>query len=85
MTTPTRKRKKAAPKTFKAAYDILKTNAAELQQQDEPDIDNLMTTGLSDSLATGCPLHSTNFRTMFIGVMPISLVKLVPIPKLVLI
>ena len=25
MTTPTRKRKKAAPKTFKAAYDILKT------------------------------------------------------------
>ena len=44
MTTPTRKRKKAAPKTFKAAYDILKTNAAELQQQDEPDIDNLMTT-----------------------------------------
>ncbi len=39
MTTPTRKRKKAAPKTFKAAYDILKTNAAELQQQDEPDID----------------------------------------------
>ncbi|WP_201553916.1 exodeoxyribonuclease VII small subunit [Psychrobacter sp. 72-O-c] len=43
-TAPTRKRKKAAPKTFKAAYDILKTNAAELQQQDEPDIDNLMTT-----------------------------------------
>jgi exodeoxyribonuclease VII small subunit len=43
-TAPTRKRKKATPKTFKAAYDILKTNAAELQQQDEPDIDNLMTT-----------------------------------------
>lgn len=44
MTTPTRKRKKAAPKTFKAAYDILKTNAEQLQAQDEPDIDNLMTT-----------------------------------------
>ena len=50
MTTPTRKRKKAAPKTFKAAYDILKTNAAELQQQDEPDIDNLMTT-VEESIA----------------------------------
>ncbi|WP_352337888.1 exodeoxyribonuclease VII small subunit [Psychrobacter sp. 16-MNA-CIBAN-0192] len=47
---PTRKRKKAAPKTFKAAYDILKTNAAELQQQDEPDIDNLMTT-VEESIA----------------------------------
>ena len=46
----TRKRKKAAPKTFKAAYDILKTNAAELQQQDEPDIDNLMTT-VEESIA----------------------------------
>ena len=44
MTTPSRKRKKAAPKTFKAAYDILKTNAADLQAQDEPDIDNLMAT-----------------------------------------
>ncbi len=41
--TTTHKRKKAAPKTFKAAYDILKTNAADLQAQDEPDIDNLMT------------------------------------------
>ncbi len=50
MTTPTRRRKKAAPKTFKAAYDILKTNAAELQQQDEPDIDNLMTT-VEESIA----------------------------------
>ena len=52
MTTsaPTRKRKKVAPKTFKAAYDILKTNAAELQQQDEPDIDNLMTT-VEESIA----------------------------------
>ena len=49
-TAPTRKRKKAAPKTFKAAYDILKTNAAELQQQDEPDIDNLMTT-VEESIA----------------------------------
>ena len=47
---PIRKRKKAAPKTFKAAYDILKTNAAELQQQDEPDIDNLMTT-VEESIA----------------------------------
>ena len=50
MSTPTRKRKKAAPKNFKAAYDILKTNAAELQQQDEPDIDNLMTT-VEESIA----------------------------------
>ena len=41
--TTTSKRKKAAPKTFRAAYDILKTNAADLQAQDEPDIDNLMT------------------------------------------
>ena len=46
----TRKRKKAAQKTFKAAYDILKTNAAELQQQEEPDIDNLMTT-VEESIA----------------------------------
>ena len=44
MSTTPKRRKKAAPKTFKAAYDILKTNAAQLQQQDEPDIDNLMTT-----------------------------------------
>ena len=36
MTTPTRRRKKAAPKTFKAAY--------------EPDIDNLMTT-VEESIA----------------------------------
>ena len=50
MSTPTRKRKKAAPKTFKAAYDILKTNAAQLQQQDEPDIDTLMTT-VEESIA----------------------------------
>ena len=50
MTTPTRKRKKTTPKTFKAAYDILKANAAELQQQDEPDIDNLMTT-VEESIA----------------------------------
>lgn len=50
MTTPTRKRKKATPKTFKAAYDILKTNAEQLQQQDEPDIDNLMTT-VEESIA----------------------------------
>lgn len=50
MATSTRRRKKAAPKTFKAAYDILKTNAAELQQQDEPDIDNLMTT-VEESIA----------------------------------
>ena len=48
--TTTRKRKKAAPKTFKAAYDILKTNAADLQAQDEPDIDNLMTT-VEESIA----------------------------------
>lgn len=39
-----KKRKRAAPKTFKAAYDLLKNNAADLQQQQEPDIDNLMTT-----------------------------------------
>lgn len=49
-TTTTRKRKKATPKTFKAAYDILKTNAADLQAQDEPDIDNLMTT-VEESIA----------------------------------
>ncbi len=48
--TTTHKRKKAAPKTFKAAYDILKTNAADLQAQDEPDIDNLMTT-VEESIA----------------------------------
>lgn len=50
ISTPTRKRKKTAPKTFKAAYDILKTNAAELQQQEEPDIDHLMTT-IEESIA----------------------------------
>lgn len=54
MTTDTkptaRKRKKAAPKTFKAAFDILKTNAAELQAQDEPNIDTLMTT-VEESIA----------------------------------
>ena len=48
--TTTPKRKKAAQKTFKAAYDILKTNAADLQAQDEPDIDNLMTT-VEESIA----------------------------------
>lgn len=37
-------RKKATPKTFKAAYQILKTNAEELQNSNEPDIDNLMNT-----------------------------------------
>lgn len=37
-------RKKPAPKTFKAAYQILKTNAEELQSTNEPDIDNLMNT-----------------------------------------
>lgn len=40
----TRTRKKTAPKTFKAAYQILKTNAEELQSSNEPDIDNLMNT-----------------------------------------
>lgn len=40
----TRTRKKTAPKTFKAAYQILKTNAEELQNSNEPDIDNLMNT-----------------------------------------
>lgn len=40
----TSKRKKAAPKNFQEAYDILKTNAETLQSQDEPDIDNLMDT-----------------------------------------
>lgn len=39
---PTRKRKKT-PKTFKEAYDVLDANAALLQAQQEPDIDNLMT------------------------------------------
>lgn len=43
MTTTARKRKKAAPKTFEAAYHILKDNAANLQQQAEPNIDDLMT------------------------------------------
>lgn len=43
MTTTPRKRKKAAPKTFEAAYRILKDNAASLQQQEEPNIDDLMT------------------------------------------
>lgn len=42
--TTTRRRKRATPKNFKSAYDMLKANAAMLQQQDEPDIDNLMTT-----------------------------------------
>ncbi len=37
-------RKKMTPKNFKAAYQILKTNAEELQNSDEPDIDNLMKT-----------------------------------------
>lgn len=45
-----KKRKKATPKTFKAAYNILKNNASELQQQQEPDIDNLMTT-VEESIA----------------------------------
>ena len=36
-------RKKAAPKTFKAAYEVLKNNAEALQNTSEPDIDNLMT------------------------------------------
>lgn len=43
MATTTRKRKKATPKTFEAAYHILKENAATLQHQDEPNIDDLMT------------------------------------------
>ena len=43
MTTSPRKRKKATPKTFEAAYHILKDNAASLQQQEEPNIDDLMT------------------------------------------
>lgn len=42
MATSTRKRKKATPKNFEAAYHILKNNAATLQQQDEPNIDDLM-------------------------------------------
>ncbi len=37
-------RKKPAPKTFKAAYQILKINAEDLQSSNEPDIDNLMNT-----------------------------------------
>ena len=37
-------RKKAVPKTFKSAYQILKNNAEELQNSNEPDIDNLMNT-----------------------------------------
>ena len=36
-------RKKATPKTFKAAYEVLKNNAEALQNTSEPDIDNLMT------------------------------------------
>jgi len=50
MSTTPKKRKKAAPKNFKAAYEILQKNAAELQQQDSPDIDNLMTT-VEESIA----------------------------------
>lgn len=41
--TNKRKRKKTAPKTFQAAFTLLKNNANDLQQQTEPDIDNLMT------------------------------------------
>lgn len=37
-------RKKTSPKTFKDAYEVLKTNANALQNQTEPDIDNLMST-----------------------------------------
>ena len=40
--------------------------------------------GLSESLATDWPLHSTSFNTMLSGVWPMSLVRLVPMPKLVL-
>lgn len=40
----TRTRKKTTPKTFKEAYQILKINAEELQNSNEPDIDNLMNT-----------------------------------------
>jgi len=50
MTTATTKRKKAAPKTFQDAFNILKTNAETLQSQDEPDIDNLMST-VEESIA----------------------------------
>lgn len=50
MSTTPKRRKKAAPKNFKAAYEILQKNAAELQQQDTPDIDNLMTT-VEESIA----------------------------------
>lgn len=50
MSTTPKRRKKAAPKNFKSAYDILQRNAAELQQQDTPDIDNLMTT-VEESIA----------------------------------
>ncbi len=46
----TRRRKRATPKNFKSAYDMLKSNAAMLQQQDEPNIDNLMTT-VEESIA----------------------------------
>lgn len=48
--TTSKRRKKAAPKTFKAAYEVLKNNASLLQQQTEPDIDNLMTT-VEESIA----------------------------------
>ena len=37
--------------------------------------------GESDNLATGCPLHEVSFITMLSGVMPRSLVRLVPMPK----
>ncbi|WP_199507997.1 MULTISPECIES: exodeoxyribonuclease VII small subunit [unclassified Psychrobacter] len=50
MSTTPKRRKKAAPKNFKAAYEILQRNATELQQQDTPDIDNLMTT-VEESIA----------------------------------
>ena len=50
MSTTPKRRKKAAPKNFKAAYETLQRNATELQQQDTPDIDNLMTT-VEESIA----------------------------------
>lgn len=52
MNTPkaTRKRKRATPKSFQSAFQMLKENANNLQQQDEPDIDNLMTT-VEESIA----------------------------------
>ncbi len=50
MTTAAPKRKKSAPKTFQDAYDVLKSNAEMLQSQDEPDIDNLMST-VEESIA----------------------------------